>query len=106
MLGPWREKPAGKVAAELVAIRAIEPRPVVELADDNTFVSRREAGPLLDALAGSGVRYFTECDWRIGEQPEILAGLAASGCVQVLVGLESLELRHAGMGPKGARLRG
>ena len=100
LLGPWREKPAGKVAAELAAIRAIEPRPVVELADDNTFVSRREAGPLLEAIAGSGVRYFTECDWRIGEQPEVLAGLAASGCVQVLVGLESLELRHTGMGAK------
>ena len=104
LLGPWREKPAGKVAAELAAIRAIEPRPVVELADDNTFVGRREAGPLLESLAGSGVRYFTECDWRIGEQPDVLAGLAASGCVQVLVGLESLELRHTGMGPKGALL--
>ncbi len=104
LLGPWREKPAAKVGAELAAVRAIEPRPVVELADDNTFAGRREIGPLLDALAGSGVRYFTECDWRIGEQPEVLAGLAASGCVQVLVGLESLDLRHVGMGPKGAPL--
>lgn len=104
LLGPWREKPAGNVAAELAAIRAIEPRPVVELADDNTFAGRREAGSLLEALARSGVRYFTECDWRLGEQPEVLAGLAESGCVQVLVGLESLESRHDGMGPKGAPL--
>ncbi len=102
LLGPWREKPAANVAAEMTAIRALEPRPVVELADDNTFAGRRAAGPLLEALAGSGVRYFTEVDWRIGERPDILAGLAASGCVQVLVGLESLELHHGGMGPKGA----
>jgi radical SAM superfamily enzyme YgiQ (UPF0313 family) len=100
LLGPWREKPAGKVAAELEAIRTIDPRPVVELADDNTFAGRRAVGPLLEALAGSGVRYFTESDWRIGERPEVLAGLAASGCVQVLVGLESLESYHGGMGPK------
>lgn len=102
LLGPWREKPAARVAAELAAIRAIEPRPVVELADDNTFAGRREPGALLDVLGGSGVRYFTECDWRLGEQPGVLARLAQSGCVQVLVGLESLEIRHNGMGPKGA----
>jgi radical SAM superfamily enzyme YgiQ (UPF0313 family) len=104
LLGPWREKPADRVADELAAIRSIEPRPVVELADDNTFAGRREAGALLEALGHSGVRYFTECDWRIGEQPGVLAGLAHSGCVQVLVGLESLEIRHEGMGPKGASL--
>ena len=104
MLGPWREKPPEKVGVELGAICAIEPRPVVELADDNTFVGQRAVGPLLEALAGSGIRYFTEVNWRIGERPEVLAGLASSGCVQVLVGLESLELRHGGMGPKGAPL--
>jgi radical SAM superfamily enzyme YgiQ (UPF0313 family)/transcriptional regulator with XRE-family HTH domain len=102
LLGPMREKPASKVAAELAAIRAIDPRPVVELADDNTFAGRRAVGPLLETLADSGVRYFTESDWRIGERPEILTGLAASGCVQVLIGLESLETNYGGMGPKAA----
>lgn len=104
MLGPWRVKPDDRVAAELEAIRAIDPRPVVELADDNTFAARREVGPLLEAMAASGARYFTEVDWRIGERPEVLEALASSGCVQVLVGLESLELRHRGMGPKGASM--
>ncbi len=104
MLGPWREKPATRIAAELAMIRVLDPRPVVELADDNTFVNRRDVAGLLRALGDSGIRYFTECDWRIGEQPEVLDRLAASGCVQVLVGLESLELRHAGMGPKGVSL--
>jgi radical SAM superfamily enzyme YgiQ (UPF0313 family) len=102
LLGPLREKPTAKVTAELEAIRAIDPHPVVELADDNTFVGRREVGPLLATLADSGARYFTEVDWRVGERPQVLAGLAASGCVQVLVGMESLEAHHSGMGPKGA----
>jgi radical SAM superfamily enzyme YgiQ (UPF0313 family) len=104
LLGPWRTKPVENVAAELEAIRAIDRRPVVELADDNTFAGRREAGPLLETLARSGVRYFTEADWRIGERPELLASLAGSGCVQVLVGLESLEPRHGGLGAKRASL--
>jgi radical SAM superfamily enzyme YgiQ (UPF0313 family) len=104
LLGPWREKPVEKIAAELGAIQSIDPRPVVELADDNTFAGRRTVEPLLDALAVSGARYFTEVDWRIGERPDVLDGLANSGCVQVLIGLESLELRHGGMGAKGAPL--
>ncbi len=105
LLGPFREKPIDRLREELAAIGASSPRPVVELADDNTFASGRDPGPLFEALAESEARYFTEVDWRVGERPEVLRGLAASGCVQVLVGLESLVFRHPGMGPKQAELR-
>jgi radical SAM superfamily enzyme YgiQ (UPF0313 family) len=104
LLGAFREKPTGRLREELEAIRALAPHPVVELADDNTFAGPRDPGPLFEALAASGARYFTEVDWRVGERPEVLRGLAASGCVQVLVGLESLVFRHPGMGPKQADL--
>lgn len=104
LLGPFREKPDARVEAELAAIRALDPRPVLELADDNTFAGRREPGPLLDLLARAGARWFTECDWRLGERPDVLARLAASGCVQVLVGVESLASTYPGMGRKAADL--
>ena len=100
LLGSYRVKPASTVAAELKAITSRDPRPVIELADDSTFAGDRPAGPLLEALAESGARWFTEADWRIGERPDVLAGLAAAGCVQVLIGVESLVRRHRGMGPK------
>lgn len=105
LLGPFREKPVERLRDELAAITHLTPQPVVELADDNTFAGGRDPRPLFDVLAESGARYFTEVDWRIGERPEVLRGLAASGCVQVLVGLESLVFRHPGMGPKLAELR-
>src|SRR5207244_2151004 len=76
----------------------------LELADDNTFAGTRDPAPLFEALAHARCRYFTEVDWRIGERPEVLAGLAPSGCVQVLVGIESLVFRHPGMGAKQAEL--
>lgn len=104
LLGPFREKPAALVARELGVLRDFARRPVVELADDNTFAGGRDARELLDVLAASGVRYFTEADWRIGERPEVLERLAASGCVQVLIGLESLSPRYAGMGAKKAEI--
>jgi radical SAM superfamily enzyme YgiQ (UPF0313 family) len=100
LLGPFREKPVERVIAELAAITQQSRRPTVELADDNTFAGRRDARELLSALEQSGVRYFTEVDWRIGERPEIVERLAASGCVQVLVGIESLRTRYDGMGPQ------
>ncbi len=104
LLGPFREKPICLIREELDAIAALSPGPVLELADDNTFAGPRDPGPLFDALAQSHGRYFTEVDWRVGERPTLPRGLAASGCVQVLVGIESLVFRHPGMGPKQAEL--
>jgi radical SAM superfamily enzyme YgiQ (UPF0313 family) len=104
LLGAFREKPIERVRAELNAVRMCADEPVLELADDNTFAGRRDPGELFEALASAKARYFTEVDWRIGERREVLAGLADSGCVQVLVGLESLVFRHPGMGLKQAEL--
>jgi radical SAM superfamily enzyme YgiQ (UPF0313 family) len=104
LLGPHRVKPVANVARELAAVRTFDSRPVLELADDNTFTNRPDAEELLDALASADVRYFTEVDWRLGENPALVAKLASSGCVQVLVGIESLVFHHPGMGPKQAEL--
>jgi len=108
LLGPFREKPAEAIREELSAILAQCPSGKsgvsTELADDNTFAGSRNPGPLLDALQSSGTKWFTEADWRIGERPELLNHLAESGCVQVLVGIESLVFRYPGMGEKRAQL--
>lgn len=106
LLGPFREKPVELITRELSALTALRPRATIELADDNTFAGRPRLD-VLDALRRSGVRYFTEADWRFGERPEILERLAASGCVQVLIGIETI-LEHGngwnGMGAKRAPL--
>jgi radical SAM superfamily enzyme YgiQ (UPF0313 family) len=104
LLGVFREKPLANLQRELAAIQKVAIRPVVELADDNTFAGARPVEPLFAAFAETGIRYFTEADWRVGERPDVLRGLAASGCVQILVGIESLVFRHAGMGAKAADL--
>jgi radical SAM superfamily enzyme YgiQ (UPF0313 family) len=90
LLGNFREKPAPLLRKELAALRDVVARPVVELADDNTFAGLRDKRELLAILADAKIRYFTESDWRIGERTDLLRDLAASGCVQVLVGVESL----------------
>jgi radical SAM superfamily enzyme YgiQ (UPF0313 family) len=104
LLGRFREKPIEAIRRELDAICEITPNPLIELADDNTFAGHRDVEPFFDAFEQSGARWFTEADWRIGERPDVLARLAEAGCVQVLVGIESLVFRYPGFGQKQAEL--
>ncbi|HET6881576.1 MAG TPA: cobalamin-dependent protein [Pirellulales bacterium] len=110
LLGRFSEKPASLIERELDSIKAILPRPspsrlsvskpLIELADDNTFAGDRDLDELCDVLTRANVRYFTEADWRIGKTPDLVRRLANSGCLQVLVGLESQIFRYPGMGEK------
>jgi len=104
LLGVFREKPAHLLQEEFETLKKIVRRPVVELADDNTFAGARDHRELLGVLSDTGLRYFTESDWRIGERVALLRDLAASGCVQVLVGIESLVHSYRGFGEKRAEL--
>lgn len=104
LLGPFREKPVARIRAELAAIQALDPRAVIELADDNTFAGAPDPAPLLQALKDAGLPWFTECDHRIADHPTLAADMAEAGCAQVLVGIESPVREYAGMGPKAAGL--
>jgi len=104
LLSQFAEKPVERIREELTAIQQIMSRPLIELADDNTFAGSRDVNPLFDALQDAKARWFTEADWRIGERPDILRRLSSSGCQQVLMGIESLVFRYPGMGDKQAEL--
>lgn len=93
----YKVKPAGRVIAEIRAIKRVWPRPFIEFADDNSFVARPGAKALLRALAAERVRWFTEADISIAGDPELLALMRDAGCKQVLIGLES---------PRAASLEG
>jgi radical SAM superfamily enzyme YgiQ (UPF0313 family) len=85
----YRQKPAAKVLAELDRVLALWPRPFIELADDNSFVDRAYWLELLPEIAKRDVRWFTETDVAVGEDDALLDLLRASGCAEVLIGLES-----------------
>ena len=85
----YRQKPAAKVLAELDKVLGLWPRPFIELADDNSFVDRDYWLGLLPEIAKRDVRWFTETDVAVGEDDALLDLLRASGCAEVLIGLES-----------------
>jgi radical SAM superfamily enzyme YgiQ (UPF0313 family) len=85
----YKLKPVDRVMAEIQAIKRIWPHPFIEFADDNSFVHREHYKKLLRALAPERLRWFTEGDIRVAEDPELLALMRDAGCQQILVGLES-----------------
>jgi len=89
--GGFRQKSVENVLAEIDAICKIWPKPFIEFADDNTFINKKWSKDLLREMAKRDVRWFTETDISIADDPELLDLLAASGCQQVLIGLESTK---------------
>jgi radical SAM superfamily enzyme YgiQ (UPF0313 family) len=85
----YRVKPIGKVIAEIRRIKAIWPEPFIEFADDNSFVDRAHYKELLQVLEPERIRWFTEADVSIADDPELLERMREGGCRQVLIGLES-----------------
>jgi radical SAM superfamily enzyme YgiQ (UPF0313 family) len=85
----FNQKPVARVIAEIRAARRHAAEPFFELADDNTFLDRRWAEEFLRAVTPEGIRYFTETDASVADDPGLCDRLAASGCRQLLIGFES-----------------
>ncbi len=85
----YKTKPVDKVLAEIDGIRTLWQNPFIEFADDNSFVNREYWKELLPQLRHRGLSWFTECDLRVYEDPDLLEFMRAAGCVEVLIGFES-----------------
>ena len=98
----YKQKPIGRVLAEIDKICSLWRRPFIEFADDNTFVNRAYWRQLLPELAKRHIRWFTETDLSVSQDAELLDLMRQAGCRELLVGLESpspagldrLELRR------------
>jgi radical SAM superfamily enzyme YgiQ (UPF0313 family) len=77
------------VLAEIDRICEIWPHPFIEFADDNSFVNKTYWKRLLPELQKRRIKWFTETDLSLADDPELLGLMRASGCAQVLIGLES-----------------
>lgn len=85
----FQQKPVPLAIAEIRRAIEVNQHPFLELADDNTFLNRRWGKEFLQALEPLGVRWFTETDVSVADDDQLLDRLAASGCRQLLIGLES-----------------
>jgi radical SAM superfamily enzyme YgiQ (UPF0313 family) len=85
----FQQKPVELALEEIRVARGVTEHPFFELADDNTFLNKTWGKEFLRGLAPMGLSWFTETDISVADDDELLRLLAASGCRQILVGLES-----------------
>ena len=85
----FQQKPVDLVVEELRAAKEAVDLPFVELADDNSFVNGKWGRAFLGAIAPLELRWFTETDISVADDPELLRLMHAAGCRQILIGLES-----------------
>lgn len=86
---PYRRRPVEDVVRDIRAIQELHPAAFVEFADDNTFVDKSWGRELCRALIPLNIKWFTETDISVADDPELLDLMFRAGCRQVLVGLES-----------------
>jgi len=85
----YKQKPIEKVLAEIEKIIKIWEHPFIEFADDNTFINKAYWKDLLLQIKDKRIRWFTETDLSVSEDEDLLELIRESGCIQVLIGLES-----------------
>jgi radical SAM superfamily enzyme YgiQ (UPF0313 family) len=87
----YRKRPVADVVRDIRAIQRLRKRPFIEFADDNTFVDKDWGKELCRQLIPLRVKWFTETDISVADDPELLQLLRQARCRQVLIGLESPE---------------
>ncbi len=89
LTGNYRQRPVAGVVRDIEALMAVRERPFLEFADDNTFVNKRWGRELCRAIAPYRLKWFTETDLSVADDPALLRELRPAGCRQLLIGLES-----------------
>ncbi len=92
--GPhYRKKTPRQVALEVQHARQFHPDAFITFADENMLVDRAWARQLARKLKPLNIKWEAYCDVSVGEDPELLDLLAQSGCVELLIGFETLNPR-------------
>jgi len=82
----YRLRPVKEVVAEVAALHGD-----FVFVDDNIAGNRAYAKELFSALISLGKKWGSQCNLSLGEDPELLALAAKSGCTHMFVGIETLS---------------
>lgn len=97
----FNQKPVSLVMEEIREARRYFDAPFFEFADDNTFLNKGWGRAFLTELRKENLRWFTETDASVTDDPALCDLLAESGCRQLLIGMESPRPHDlAGMDPR------
>ncbi|WP_432409077.1 B12-binding domain-containing radical SAM protein [Wukongibacter sp. M2B1] len=86
-----RRKSISQVAKELESILDIYENPLIFFTDDNIFVDRKYGLELVKLVGSYNIRWYAFSDASIAYKDELLEEISRSGCMQLLIGFESLD---------------
>lgn len=87
----YRRKSNKQIINEIKEIKRYFPDRYILFGDDNIFVSRRDSKELLHQIKGLNIRWAAQTDISIADDQELLQLMAESGCIWVVIGLESIS---------------
>ena len=90
-MGPYRTKPLDVLEQEIDQLTGLYPRTFLQFTDDNLLANRRYAVDLLALLRRKRRRFATMVTVDQFCDPALMEELAASGCLGVAVGVESMD---------------
>lgn len=86
----FRTKTARQVADEIREVHRLYPNAFISFADENMLVNRAFAKELCRELIPMKIRFEAYCDVAVYQDEELLRLLNRAGCVQLLIGYESI----------------
>lgn len=107
VFGPrFRVKSVAQIVSEIEALQKVAGTRRCVFNDDNTFVNRKKAYEILEAIKPLRVKYFAQTDISIADDQRLLRLLQESGCMTVFIGFESLVPENlAGIQRSGWKLK-
>jgi len=86
----YRRKDNHQIIQEIKAAKHYFPDCYILFGDDNIFLSREDSKELLRQMKGLDIHWAAQTDISIAEDGELLDLMAGSGCIWVVIGLESI----------------
>ena len=87
--GVYMRRPVQDVLRDIRQVRELGFRRFL-LLDDNILADREYMLELCGEIGKLGMEWLSQCSIQLGDDPELLAAVAASGCVALSFGLESI----------------
>jgi radical SAM superfamily enzyme YgiQ (UPF0313 family) len=87
----YRHKTISQVVEEIKKVREIKKHGLIGFADDNLFSNRNYSRELLEKIDGLGIKWIGQSDISVAHNDNFLKLVKKSGCVALLIGLESID---------------
>lgn len=85
----FRQRDIGEIVEEIRSAKEQFNTRVFVFSDDNVAGNQAWAMELFDALRPLNIRWASQCDILIARNPKLLAAMRDSGCIGLILGLES-----------------